>query len=704
MVCNVCHPEVKAKWCKYCMPVPLRYRKIWSVPSFNPIQAEAYKLLKKNSKSNLLVLSKTGTGKTLIMELAIQRRIEKNRKGKILILEPLKALAKEKVDTLRKRFTWMTTIEMTSDVNLGHGIERNKKLLKADIVVCSYEMLDVMSRKPEIYSFLDKVNLLVVDEIHELGDHSRGADLDGCITRFLLYKKETNQPIQFIGLSATFDNPDDLKSYIEQFVPKVHVLTSDFSPIKVIVDSEIYSYPRFQRVPALMRLIPKMLNNKGELLVMFLSIGDTYKVVNNLNNLYPNIARLHHADLKSYERERIEKDFRDRKFRILVCTPTMLAGVNLPCQSLILDVSYFNQETFQKDVLPIQKITQASGRVGRLPYYTTGYVKYICDHEVINLAKAEMMKKNICKGTILNKLDDILNVQINMQTQMIGALKKWYKKTFSSKSSDMHEDKLEELFNATLTWLEAHNYIEITGKKLIGTTKGEITMKSKVRPMFLEHALEVLNEYKPVKGKFSDDDLLRLTEELFSTAVSDIPITERKMEAIKDNMQYQWLRTRKNSMTLDWNRNNDYQWISHISMALRQLSYPLSVLLEDKEKKKYLSYLRICYQKGIIPMNLIKLSRLLTKNHIQMIGNKRLILLQLNGFTYEALKEGKPPRLLRLPMHIEKPMHLPLPYCSPDMFAWGMTGKEYDILPDSMVQKIRKVFSGKYSDIDVCED
>lgn len=693
--CDVCHPTVKAQWCSKCIPVPEKYKHLWNFPAFNPIQSEAYKILKENSRANIVVLSKTNTGKTQVMEMAIQRRLEKNRKGKILILEPLKALAREKVDSLKKKFPLLSILEMTSDINLGHGQERNKRLMQSDIVVCSYEMLDVMSRQPGLYSYLDFVTLLVVDEIHELGDWSRGADLDGSITRFLIYKKDMNRPIQFIGLSATFANSESLKIYLEQFVPEVHVLTSEFSPIQVSVDKQVSPYPPYQRVTAIMKEIPSLLRNKGELLVMFLSKADTQKVVGKVNQQYGNgFARYHHAELSLTDRAQIENDFRNRRFKVLVCTPTMLAGVNLPCQSILLDISYFNQNTFSKDVLPIQKITQAAGRVGRLPYYKTGFVKYICDWNVFRIAQAELSKPNVCNGTILNKLDDVLNVEVNMMTQMKEDLRKWFARTFSSRAANMNEEMINALFNSTLVWLEAHGYIGIVGDQLSGTEKGDMAVKAKVRPMFLEHALDVFAKFTPEKKIFGDNDLIMLTRQLFESKYSDIVMNEKKVDAIREQMEYVWLRTRRNSRKLDWAKQNDYGWISNMAMSLRQLSYPLVFLLKDDKKIKYVRYLVRCYEKGIVPMSLVKLSTLLSKHGIQRIGNKRLIVLQMNGFTYKRLKKGRSPSKAKLPVITTD--FTPLGQVTPKKVEeWDEGGRVYTILPPLTIKTISKTFRNK---------
>jgi len=701
--CDVCHPTVKAQWCSKCIPVPSKYKHLWNFPAFNPIQAEAYKILKEDSRANIVVLSKTNTGKTTVLEMAIQRRIEKNRKGKILILEPLKALAREKVEALRKKFPLLNVVELTSDNSLGHGQERNRRLLETDIVVCSYEMLDVLTRQPFLYSYLDHIRMLAVDEVHELGDFSRGADLDGSITRFLIYKKDTGKHIQFIGLSATFSNYDTLKVYLEQFVPKVHVLTSEFSPIVAMVDKQITPYPPFQRLPALLKEIPNLLRNKGELMVMFLSKADTYKLVDRLNQQYGNgFARCHHADLSLTERAQVESDFRNRKFRVLVCTPTVLAGVNLPAQSILLDISYFNQNTFSKDVLPVQKITQAAGRVGRLPYYKTGFVKYICDWQVFRMAQAEVSKQNVCNGTILNKLDDVLNVELNMRTQMKSDLQKWYARTFSSRAwcenkvtTDANSDgdenhRLLQLFDATLVWLEAHGYIGIVGEQLSGTEKGDMAVKAKVRPMFLEHALDVFEKFKP-EGEFTDENVIALTRLLFYDPHSDVVMNDKKLAAIKEQMEYVWLRTRRNSRKLDWSKQNDYSWISNIAMILRQLSYPLMFILKDEKKRQYLKYLVRSFEKGVVPINMIKLSMLLSKNGIHRVGNKRLIVLQMNGYTYKGLKKGKFPSRIMLPIETED--FTPLGQVTANKVEdWEEGARVYSIIPSAMVSRIVKTF------------
>lgn len=133
----------------------------------------------------------------------IQNLLEK--KGKMIYLVPLVALANQKYEQFRERYLKLGLI---TSIKIGAILIKTSTRLKmqtspnADIIVGTYEGVDHMLRSGNA-DFLGKIGTVVVDEVHMLEDQERGHRLDGLIGR-LLYAAPT---AQFIYLSATVANP-----------------------------------------------------------------------------------------------------------------------------------------------------------------------------------------------------------------------------------------------------------------------------------------------------------------------------------------------------------------------------------------------------------------------------------------------------------------------------------------------------------------
>ncbi|HIP89912.1 MAG TPA: DEAD/DEAH box helicase, partial [Thermococcus paralvinellae] len=145
---------------------------------------------------NLLIVSATASGKTLIAELA---GIPKALNGeKMLFLVPLVALANQKYEDFRRRYSKLG-LRVAIRVGMSRIKTRDELVvvdtgIDADIIVGTYEGIDYLLRAGKK---IGKVGTVVIDEIHMIDDEERGARLDGLIARLRkLYPKA-----QFIGLS-----------------------------------------------------------------------------------------------------------------------------------------------------------------------------------------------------------------------------------------------------------------------------------------------------------------------------------------------------------------------------------------------------------------------------------------------------------------------------------------------------------------------
>jgi helicase len=150
---------------------------------------------------NLLVCTPTASGKTLVGELSLVQHVLEGKKGVYVV--PLRALASEKYKHFKKEYP-----SFNVQISSGEIDSDDSYLNNADIIVTTSEKMDSLTRHKA--SWIDKLGIIVVDEIHLLNDPTRGPTLEILIT--LLKHKLPN--IQIIGLSATIGNPDELSSWL----------------------------------------------------------------------------------------------------------------------------------------------------------------------------------------------------------------------------------------------------------------------------------------------------------------------------------------------------------------------------------------------------------------------------------------------------------------------------------------------------------
>ncbi len=187
--------------------------KILGVSKLYPPQEEAlpYAL----AGENIVLSIPTAAGKTLIAYLAIIHQI-KNKGGKALYIVPLRALAREKYEDL-KRFE---KLGFKVGISTGDLDESDPRIAKYDIIVCTSEKADSLLRHG--INWVDTIKVLVIDEIHLIHDPKRGPTLEVIISRF----KALNPNTQLIALSATIKNAAELADWLEG-----RLIQSDWRPV-----------------------------------------------------------------------------------------------------------------------------------------------------------------------------------------------------------------------------------------------------------------------------------------------------------------------------------------------------------------------------------------------------------------------------------------------------------------------------------------
>ena len=318
---------------------------------------------------NLLVVSATGSGKTLVGELA---GVPKALDGKkFLFLTPLVALANQKYRDFKKRYeplglkvaikVGMNRIKAKGELKLP-----NSNIQDADIVVGTYEGIDFLIRSGESDA-LNDLGLVLIDEIHTISDEERGLRLNGLIKRIEHIFPKT----QIIGLSATIKNPEALANdfnmklvqYKERPVPlERHIVFARGDVqrrilIRKLVQREYYS--------------TSSKGFKGQTLIFTNSRRKTHKIANFLSGKGIN-ASAYHAGLSYFKKEKIEKDFSKGKIAAVVTTAALAAGVDFPASQVIFESLLMGNKWISPN-----EFSQMLGRAGRPTYHDRGVIYLI---------------------------------------------------------------------------------------------------------------------------------------------------------------------------------------------------------------------------------------------------------------------------------------------------------------------------------------
>ncbi|KAL5107880.1 DNA polymerase theta [Taenia crassiceps] len=185
---------------------------------------------------NLVYCAPTSAGKTLVAELITLKRILTTNKKAVIIL-PYVSVSREKMVSLQHIFEGI-------DIRVGGfmgGVSPAGGLASVRVAVCTIEKANNLINRLIEEEHLSDLGIVVVDEMHLIGDQHRGYLLELLLTKILLCgRMQTSRReneiqnshtaedlhIQIIGMSAALPTLPILGSWLE-----AAVYTTDFRPI-----------------------------------------------------------------------------------------------------------------------------------------------------------------------------------------------------------------------------------------------------------------------------------------------------------------------------------------------------------------------------------------------------------------------------------------------------------------------------------------
>lgn len=404
-------------------------------------QKECLSMPEVQKRQNLVYALPTSGGKTLVAEILLLKEILINRKNTIFIL-PYVAIVQEKVRALSQ-----LAIELEFFVEEYAGgkgtYPPRKHRCKNGVYIATIEKALGLVHHLITEKRLHEIGLVVVDELHLLGEGSRGATLESVLTNLLFCQIG----IQIVGMSATIGNLEEISSFLN-----AKTYTGDFRPVELKeylkCNETIYSINRnligteespllFERtlestyteeqlqsdpdqigalvaetVPddSCLVFCPSRKNCENVALLICQTLPKTMKTVRNeeKKSLYkallaegngrvcpilfrtlPYGVAYHHSGLTAAERRLLEEAFLAQTLCVICCTSTLAAGVNLPARRVILRSPYIGI-----GFMDLSRYKQMVGRAGRAGFGGVGESILVCQQKdtsrVLELLKSGM--------------------------------------------------------------------------------------------------------------------------------------------------------------------------------------------------------------------------------------------------------------------------------------------------------------------------
>jgi replicative superfamily II helicase len=368
------------------------------------------------SGGNAIVLVPTSGGKTLIADVAIAQALSKDPESKAIYALPFVSLASEKTTEYQKRFQNYQVRPFYQNIG-GADFRRGA------IAICTFEKVHSLLNCAIKDGYIEQFKVVVIDEIHMIGEKQRGPVLEAIIVKLLLLRPR--HEVRIIGLTATLNardaqrlavwihgfafhslsRPSQLRHYfvgadgelnlmkdsnrlrLKKLVSipddkrrllnpiRTGLASQPSSTVLVFVNtrkqtSEVaqfiarYLYHEFPELPQIPAPSAR-LQAARDLLIQRLGRTET-GLDEKLGRCVKQGVAFHHAGMLLEERKLIEEGARESTISVVVATTTLSAGVNIASVSRVIIRDVYRPEyDGRKTLIPTAVYTQMAGRAGR---------------------------------------------------------------------------------------------------------------------------------------------------------------------------------------------------------------------------------------------------------------------------------------------------------------------------------------------------
>ncbi len=381
------------------MPAPFRANRLteWfdaRFPGPTPPQTAAWPHLLAGR--NVLIVSPTGTGKTLAAFFAILHQlVEEHEAGRLprtlhaLYISPLRALGYdlEKNLNLPLRETFGDAPPIRVGLRTGDTSARERQTQfehPPHLLLTTPESLCLLLSQPKWLPRLRTVRWVVVDEVHALAENKRGAHLSLSLER-LTHLVESTCPaapraarLQRLGLSATVAPLEEVARFLAgegRPCDVVDVSTAKRVDLSVYTPLSKHPYPAAGFSGArLMRELARLVKAHRTTVVFTNTRSGAESATFALRQELPDLAdqiECHHASLDRDLRQDVEDRLKRGELRAVVCSTSLELGIDIGSVDLVVMLA---------SPKGVTKALQRTGRAG---------------HDVRSVSRGRLMATNV---------------------------------------------------------------------------------------------------------------------------------------------------------------------------------------------------------------------------------------------------------------------------------------------------------------------
>jgi ATP-dependent Lhr-like helicase len=287
---------------------------------------------------------------------------------RVLWITPLRALAADTEDALRAPIEdlglpW--TVESRTGDTAPAVRARQRERLPTSLVTTP-ESLALLLTRPDAASLFENLELVVVDEWHELMASKRGVQTELALARLRRWRPA----LRTWGLSATLGNlevaRDTLLGIAADGTERPGRIVRGLVPKALEVDSlipeTIERFPWSGQIG--LRMVPEVVRavEEGKTTLVFTNTRATaeiwFQALLSACPEWAGVIALHHGSMDRETREWVEDGIRDGRLRCVVCTSTLDLGVDFTPVDRVLQVG---------SPKAVGRLIQRAGRSGHQP-------------------------------------------------------------------------------------------------------------------------------------------------------------------------------------------------------------------------------------------------------------------------------------------------------------------------------------------------
>ena len=332
---------------------------------FREGQWEAIEALLKN-KSRLLVVQRTGWGKSLVYFLAT-KLLRQQGSGPTLLISPLLALMRNQITAARRLEIQAATIN-SSNIKDWEKVKTQLLSGQIDLLLISPERLaNEEFRETILLPISTKIGLFVVDEAHCISDW--GHDFRPDYRRIVRILQALPPTIPVLATTATANNRviADIK---EQLGTSLQIFRGKLARSSLRLNNIFLESPA-ARYAWLAEKVPKL---PGSGIIYALTIKDTERLAQWLISQNIN-AKAYHSQLETTERESLEEELLNNQIKTLVATTALGMGFDKPDLGFVIH--------YQRPSSVVHYYQQV-GRAGRALEQAYGILFNGCEDEEIS--------------------------------------------------------------------------------------------------------------------------------------------------------------------------------------------------------------------------------------------------------------------------------------------------------------------------------